>query len=76
MAELLNAYEFKIDSIKLIPADGGKFEVIVDDKLVYCSWFAGGLRIVDISDPTQPKESGFFIPTAPQGVTASLHRVL
>jgi selT/selW/selH-like putative selenoprotein len=35
MAELLNTYEFKIDSIKLIPADGGKFEVIVDDKLVY-----------------------------------------
>ena len=35
MAELLNTYEFKINSIKLIPADGGKFEVIVDDKLVY-----------------------------------------
>jgi len=35
MAELLNTYEFKIDSIRLIPADGGKFEVNVDDKLVY-----------------------------------------
>ncbi len=35
MAELLNTYEFKIDSIKLIPADGGKFEVIVNEKLVY-----------------------------------------
>ncbi len=35
MAELLNTYEYKIDSIKLIPADGGKFEVIVDDKMVY-----------------------------------------
>ena len=35
MAELLNAYEFKIDSIMLIPADGGKIEVIVDEKLVY-----------------------------------------
>ncbi len=35
MAEILNAYEFKIDSIMLIPADGGKIEVIVDEKLVY-----------------------------------------
>jgi len=35
MAEIIKAYESRIDSIKLIPADGGKFEVIVDDKLVY-----------------------------------------
>jgi selenoprotein W-related protein len=41
MAELLNAYEIKIDSIKLIPADGGKFEVIVDDKLVYSKLATG-----------------------------------
>ncbi len=44
-----------------------QFQEHIDDNLVYCSWFAGGLRIVDISDPTQPTESGFFIPTAPQG---------
>ncbi len=41
MAELLNAYEYKIGSIKLIPADGGKFEVIVDDKLVYSKLATG-----------------------------------
>ncbi len=41
MAELLNAYEFKIGSIKLIPADGGKFEVIVDDNLVYSKLATG-----------------------------------
>ncbi|TET97196.1 MAG: SelT/SelW/SelH family protein [Anaerolineales bacterium] len=41
MAELLNTYEFKIGSIKLIPADGGKFEVIVDDKLVYSKLATG-----------------------------------
>ena len=41
MAELLNTYELKIDSIKLIPADGGKFEVIVDDKLVYSKLATG-----------------------------------
>ena len=41
MVELLSAFKFKIDSIKLIPADGGKFEVIVDDKLVYSKLATG-----------------------------------
>ncbi len=35
MAELLRAYEFKLQSIELIPSDGGKFEVMVGDQLVY-----------------------------------------
>jgi selT/selW/selH-like putative selenoprotein len=35
MAELLRAYEFKLQSIELIPSDGGKFEVKVGDQLVY-----------------------------------------
>lgn len=35
MAELLRAYEFKIQSIELIPSDGGKFEVVVGDQLIY-----------------------------------------
>ncbi len=41
MAELLNTYEIKISSIKLIPADGGKFEVTVDDNLVYSKLATG-----------------------------------
>ena len=41
MAELLNTFESKISSIKLIPADGGKFEVIVDEKLVYSKLATG-----------------------------------
>ena len=32
------------------------------DTRVCLAWFAGGLRIVDIADPTQPEEVGFFIP--------------
>jgi hypothetical protein len=32
------------------------------DTLVYCTWFAGGLRIVDVADPTAPQEVGFYIP--------------
>lgn len=39
-----------------------QFQEHIDDNLVYCAWFAGGLRIVDISDPTAPMEAGFFIP--------------
>lgn len=40
-----------------------QFQEHIDDQLVYCAWFAGGLRIVDISDPTQPAEAAFYIPT-------------
>jgi hypothetical protein len=32
------------------------------DSLVYVAWFRGGLRIVDIRDPIQPEEIGYFIP--------------
>ena len=35
MAEILKQYERKIDSIYLIPAGGGKFEVKVNEDLVY-----------------------------------------
>lgn len=35
MVEILKQYEPKIDSIYLIPAGGGKFEVKVNEELVY-----------------------------------------
>ena len=35
MAELLHAFEPEIESITLIPSDGGRFEVAVNDELVY-----------------------------------------
>jgi selenoprotein W-related protein len=34
-AELLRLYEPEIDSLTLIPSDGGKFEVTVNGTLVY-----------------------------------------
>jgi hypothetical protein len=40
------------------------------DTLVYCAWFAGGLRIVDIADPTAPQEVGHFIPEPAAGQPA------
>ena len=35
MDELLKHYEHMIEEIKLIPSDGGKFEVTVNDQLLY-----------------------------------------
>jgi hypothetical protein len=40
------------------------------DTLVYCAWFAGGLRIVDIADPLAPQEVGWFIPEPAAGRVA------
>ncbi|OGO42448.1 MAG: hypothetical protein A2W36_03415 [Chloroflexi bacterium RBG_16_58_14] len=35
MAELLREFEPEIDAITLIPSDGGRFEVSVNDRLIY-----------------------------------------
>ena len=35
MADLTKQFEFDIKSIELVSSDGGKFEITVDDKLVY-----------------------------------------
>jgi len=40
------------------------------DTLVYCAWFAGGVRIVDIADPSAPREVGYFIPQPAAGKSA------
>ncbi len=32
------------------------------DDLVYIVWYNGGLRIIDWSNPFQPKEAGYFVP--------------
>ena len=37
-------------------------DVHLKDNLVYASWFGGGLRIVDVSNPYQPVEVGHFLP--------------
>jgi hypothetical protein len=33
----------------------------------YVTWFAAGLRMIDISDPPHPVEKGYFIPQATTG---------
>ena len=34
---------------------------------VFATWFAGGLRVIDIVDPTAPRETGFYIPPPAPG---------
>lgn len=40
---------------------------LVDDQLIYLSYFNGGLRIVDIQNQYRPEEVGYFIPECPEG---------
>jgi len=47
-----------------------QFREKLDKPLVYATWFAGGLRVVDISDPLAPEEVAHFIPE-PVGDEAS-----
>jgi hypothetical protein len=38
--------------------------------LIFCTWFAGGLRVVDVADPLAPREAGYFIPEPAAGRAA------
>ena len=43
------------------------FERMKSGTLVYCTWFAGGLRIVDLADPSAPEEVGYYVPEPARG---------
>ena len=45
-------------------------EQVDPDGLLYVTWFGGGLRIIDINDPAQPAERGYFIPKPGDGYDA------
>lgn len=47
-----------------------QFQEHIDDTLIVCAWFAGGVRAVDAADPAAPREVGFFIPEPRPGETA------
>jgi hypothetical protein len=47
-----------------------QFQEHMDGTLVYCTWFSGGLRIVDVADPSAPQEVGYFIPQPAAGNVA------
>jgi hypothetical protein len=37
------------------------------DNILYVTWFAGGLRALDISNPYVPKEVGYYVPLPGKG---------
>jgi selenoprotein W-related protein len=41
MAELLKEYEAEIETFTLIPSDGGRFEVNVNNRLIYSKFRSG-----------------------------------
>ena len=47
-----------------------QFQEHMGDTLLYCAWFSGGLRIVDVADPHAPQEVGHFIPHPAHGRAA------
>jgi hypothetical protein len=47
-----------------------QFQEHAEGTLVYCTWFSGGLRIVDVADPDAPQEVGWFIPEPAAGKVA------
>jgi hypothetical protein len=40
---------------------------LADPNTVYVTWFNAGLRVVDISNASQPREVAHYVPTAPPG---------
>lgn len=40
---------------------------LVDDDRIFVTFFAGGVRVFDIADPTSPRETAYCIPAAPRG---------
>ena len=39
-----------------------QFQEHMEDTLLFCAWFSGGLRVIDIRDPFHPVERSHFIP--------------
>ena len=75
--KLLHTYEVPDDAS---PYHGSKFrfgahqlrEQVDKDGLLYVTWFAAGLRIIDINDPANPKEKGYIVPKPGDGQKAPL----
>jgi len=42
----------------------------VYDNILYVTWFAGGLRALDFSNPYEPKEVGYYVPLPGKGQKA------
>jgi hypothetical protein len=43
-----------------------QFQEVIHGNTIFCAWFSGGLRAIDLSNPADPTEIGVFMP-APTG---------
>ena len=43
---------------------------LLENSIVCCTWFAGGLRVVAVANPAQPEEIGHFMPEPRNGYIA------
>ena len=46
----------------------------LDGTTLYASWYSDGVRMIDVSDPTKPKEIGYFVPPAGQNTVKPSQR--
>ncbi|HLW46352.1 MAG TPA: hypothetical protein VKW09_01110 [bacterium] len=46
------------------------WEHVGPDNIVFLAWFSGGVRAVDVSNPYEPREVGYYVPSAPEGQPA------
>jgi hypothetical protein len=44
-----------------------QFNEVMHGDVLFCAWFSGGLRAIDLSDPARPHEVGSFLPEPPEG---------
>lgn len=54
---------------------GHQFREKLDSNLIYATWFAGGLRVLDLADPHFPKEVAHYIPEPGEGGPAQSNDV-
>lgn len=54
---------------------GHQFREKLDSTLIYATWFAGGLRVLDVADPTLPVEVAHFMEPGPTGAAPQYNDV-
>jgi hypothetical protein len=60
------------DADPAVPLDGyhSAHNSVLEGNLLYTSWYSSGVRIVDVAQPAEPVEIGYFVPPPtidPQG---------
>ena len=47
-----------------------QFQDHLENSIICCAWFAGGLRVIDVADPSRPREIAYFMPEPRAGYSA------